>query len=94
MFAVHGVGGILGSLVLPFFILEALGGPGYEQGGLGQQLIAQVIGVGATIIWTTIMTLLISFAISYVVPIRVDEEAEHDGLDLSSHGERGWDMDT
>jgi Amt family ammonium transporter len=94
VFAVHGVGGILGSLVLPFFILEALGGPGYEQGGLGQQLIAQVIGVGATIIWTTIMTLLISFAISYVVPIRVDEESEHDGLDLSSHGERGWDMDT
>jgi Amt family ammonium transporter len=87
------VGGILGSLILPVFILEGLGGPGFEQSSLVQQLVAQVIGVGVTIIWTALWTVGIAFVLSYVSPMRVDEEAEHDGLDLASHGERGWDLD-
>jgi Amt family ammonium transporter len=93
VFAVHGVGGIMGSLIMPVFILEGLGGPGFEQGGLVQQLVGQLIGVGATIIWTALWTVGIAFILTYVVPMRVDEEAEHDGLDLASHGERGWDLD-
>lgn len=94
VFAVHGVGGMLGSLLFPFFILPALGGGGFEEGSnLASQLVAQAIGVTLIAAWTGFMTWLICFASSYVTPMRVDEEAEHDGLDLSSHGERGWELD-
>ena len=94
VFAVHGVGGMLGSILLPLFILPALGGAGFEEGnGLANQLVAQAIGVFIVATWTGLMTWLICFASSYVTPMRVDEEAEHDGLDLASHGERGWELD-
>lgn len=94
VFAVHGVGGMLGSVLFPFFILPALGGGGFEEGhGLANQLVAQAIGVAVVAAWTGLITWLICFASSYVTPMRVDEEAEHDGLDISSHGERGWELD-
>jgi ammonium transporter, Amt family len=94
VFAVHGVGGILGSLLFPLMILPVLGGPGFEEGSsLGSQLVAQAIGVGSVAAWTAIVTWFIAFVISYAVPMRVSEEAEHDGLDLFSHGERGWDIE-
>jgi Amt family ammonium transporter len=94
VFAVHGVGGMLGSILFPFFILPALGGGGFEEGhGLASQLVAQAIGVTVVASWTGFMTWLICFASSYVTPMRVDEETEHDGLDISSHGERGWELD-
>ncbi len=94
VFAVHGVGGILGSLLFPLLILPALGGGGFEAaGGLTRQLVAQLIGVGVAVLWSAIVTFIIGFGLSYLVPMRVDEEAEHDGLDLASHGERGWELD-
>ncbi len=94
VFAVHGVGGILGSLIFPLFILPVFGGPGFEEGAsLAKQLAAQGIALVVTAVWTAIMTAISAFAISYVLPMRVDEEAEHDGLDLSSHGERGWELE-
>lgn len=94
VFAVHGVGGMLGSLLFPLLILPVFGGPGYEEGvTLGSQLVAQLIGVGVVALYTALVTWIIAFIISYAIPMRVDEEAEHDGLDLSSHGERGWDLD-
>jgi Amt family ammonium transporter len=94
VFAVHGVGGMLGSIAFPFLVLTELGGPGYENGKdmLGQ-LFAQVFAVGVVAIFTGVVTWLIAFMISYAIPMRVDEEAEHDGLDLTSHGERGWEFD-
>ena len=95
VFAVHGIGGIMGSLAFPLLILPALGGPGYEEGvTLGSQLLGQLIGVGAVAAYTAFVTGLIAFILSYAIPMRVDEEAEHDGLDLASHGERGWDLDS
>ncbi len=93
VFAVHGVGGILGSLIMPVFILESWGGVGYEDGDVGGQFMAQLIGVGAVALWTIVATVIITLMISMVIPMRVNEEAEHDGLDLTSHGERGWELD-
>jgi ammonium transporter, Amt family len=94
VFAVHGVGGIAGSLLFPLFILPVLGGPGFEEvASLAKQLAAQGIAVVVVALWTAIMTLIIGWTIGMVLPMRVDEEAEHDGLDLSSHGERGWELD-
>ena len=94
VFAVHGVGGIVGSLLFPLFVLSAFGGPGFDEGvTLGHQFAAQGVAVGITILWTAALTAIIALMVSMVIPMRVDDEAEHDGLDISSHGERGWDFD-
>ena len=94
VFAVHGVGGMLGSIIWPLFALSWIGGPGLEDGvSLIGQLVAQGIGVGVTILWTIAMTFVAALAVAMVFPMRVNEEAEHDGLDLHSHGERGWELD-
>jgi ammonium transporter, Amt family len=94
VFAVHGVGGMMGSLLFPLFVLPVFGGSGFAEGNsLGTQLFAQGIGVGVTAVWTAVATVAIAFILSYAIPMRVNDEAEHDGLDLSSHGERGWDID-
>jgi Amt family ammonium transporter len=94
VFAVHGVGGILGSLLMPIFFSEMFGGGGFAEGAsVTSQLTAQAIGVGAVAAWTAVMTLIAAWTVSIFMPMRVDEEAEHDGLDLTSHGERGWELD-
>jgi ammonium transporter, Amt family len=94
VFAVHGVGGILGSLIFPVFVLGGLGGPGFDEGvSLGSQFAAQAVAVGTTILWTAAVTAIIALMVSMVIPMRVDAEAESDGLDIASHGERGWDFD-
>lgn len=94
VFAVHGVGGIVGSLLFPIFILPVFGGGGFEGNvTLIQQLVSQAVAVGVVVIWTSIVTLIIAFGLSYIITMRVSEEAEHDGLDLTSHGERGWELD-
>ena len=94
VFAVHGVGGILGSLLMPIFFSELFGGGGFADGAsVTSQLTAQAIGVGIVAGWTAVMTLAAAWAVSIFLPMRVDEEAEHDGLDLHSHGERGWELD-
>jgi ammonium transporter, Amt family len=93
VFAVHGVGGMMGSLLMPLFILESWGGVGYEDGSATDQFIAQLMGVGAVALWTIVATVICALMVSMIVPMRVNEEAEHDGLDLSSHGERGWELE-
>lgn len=94
VFAVHGVGGIMGSLLMPIFFSEIFGGGGFAEGAnVTTQLVAQMVGVVTVAAWTAIMTLIAAWMVSFAIPMRVDEEAEHDGLDLTSHGERGWEMD-
>lgn len=94
VFAVHGVGGILGSLLLALFISEGFGGVGYSEGmDFGGQFVAQLIGVATVAIWSAIATFIIGFGISFVIPMRVSEDDERDGLDIASHGERAWDLD-
>ena len=94
VFAVHGIGGILGSLLLALFISETWGGIGYaENMAFGSQFVAQLIGVGAVAIWSAVATFIIGFGLSFILPMRVNEDDERDGLDISSHGERAWDLD-
>lgn len=94
VFAVHGVGGILGSLLLTLFISESFGGTGYGEGmAFGSQFVAQLIGVGAVAIWSAVATAILGFGISFILPMRVSEDDERDGLDISNHGERAWDLD-
>lgn len=94
VFAVHGVGGIIGSLLIPVTMLPAIGGIGFAEGnGVSQQFAAQALAVGVTILWTVVATFLCAKGAALLVPMRVTEEAEHDGLDIASHGERGWEID-
>jgi Amt family ammonium transporter len=94
VFAVHGVGGMLGSLLVAFFMSEGFGGVGYgDSMSFGSQLGAQVLAVGAVAIYSLIATALIALAVSLVLPMRVSEDDERQGLDIANHGERGWDFD-
>lgn len=94
VFAVHGVGGIIGSLLLAVFLSPALGGSGYAEGtGMVTQLAAQAVGVGVVAIYSAIASAVLAVLISLVLPMRVSEDAEREGLDISSHGERAWELD-
>ncbi len=94
VFAVHGVGGMLGSLLLALFIGSGFGGTGYPEGmAFGSQFVAQLIGVGAVAIWSAVATLILGLGISFILPMRVSEDDERDGLDIANHGERAWDLD-
>ena len=94
VFAVHGVGGILGSLMLAVLADDFFGGVGYSEGaGIGSQLLAQLIGVGAVALWSVVATVIIALMVSLFFPMRVSEDDEREGLDITSHGERAWDLD-
>ena len=94
VFAVHGVGGMTGSLLLAVFLAPALGGVGYDEGKtMFSQLAAQAVGVGAVAIWSAIATGVLAVLVSLVIPMRVSEDDEREGLDLASHGERAWLLD-
>lgn len=94
VFAVHGIGGMLGSVLLAVFASEALGGIGYAEGaGMASQLWVQVKAVAIVGVYSAVVTLIIGYMVSMVVPMRVSEDQERDGLDISSHGERAWDLD-
>ena len=94
VFAVHGVGGMIGSILVALFLHPALGGTGYAAGmGMASQLIAQAAGVGVVALWSAVATVIVALAVSMLIPMRVSEDEERDGLDLASHGERAWEFD-
>jgi Amt family ammonium transporter len=93
VFAVHGVGGMLGSVLLAVFALPALGGIGLADGmTMPKQLAVQVIAVALTAVWSGGATFLIVKGIQAVSGVRVTQEEEYDGLDLALHGERAYDF--
>jgi Amt family ammonium transporter len=91
VFAVHGVGGILGSLLVAWLALPAFGGLGLADGiSATSQFGVQLLSVAITIGWTVIASYVILRVISVVIGLRVDQQDEIEGLDLSQHGERGY----
>ena len=94
VFAVHGVGGILGTLLVAFLATSTFSGLGLAEGQTGlSQFIVQLKAVALTVIWTSLFTYLILKLTSFVVSLRVDEQEEIEGLDLRSHGEKGYHSD-
>ena len=89
VFAVHGVGGIVGSLLLAVFGQKSLGGLGQVK-PLLEQLGLQATGVAATVLWSAIATLLIAFVVRGTIGLRVSEEQENEGMDRSEHGENAY----
>ncbi len=94
VFAVHGLGGILGSLLLGIFLTPALGGTGYADGmGMLSQIGAQALAIAVVALWSAVITGIIALGVSLFMPMRVNEDEERDGLDIASHGERAWELE-
>ena len=96
VFPVHGVGGMLGTLLAGIFASDALGvfsGQGYNEGmDMGLQIMVQLIGIIATFIYTAIASYALLKLVDRILVLRVDEEDEMRGLDLVEHDERGYDL--
>jgi Amt family ammonium transporter len=96
VFPVHGVGGILGTLLAGVFASDALGvfsGQGYNEGmDMISQVSVQVIGIIATFTYTAVVTYVLLKLVDKLLVLRVDEEGEMRGLDLVEHDERGYDL--
>ena len=93
VFAVHGVGGALGTLLCGVFAAERLGGAGLHAGSIGGQLAVQAAGVAAVLLWTAAATFAIVKAVGLLTTVRASEEEERMGLDLSQHEESGYHLE-
>ena len=94
VFAINGIGGMLGTLLLGLFVSSALGGIGYAPGmtPLGQ-LGAQAVGITAVALWSAVMTSILALGIGIIAPMRVKKKREAAGLDIATHGQRGWNFE-
>ncbi|MBU0499176.1 MAG: ammonium transporter [Gammaproteobacteria bacterium] len=90
-FGVHGIGGIIGAILTGVFADASLGGAGLAEGvTISAQVGKQFVGVAATLIYTAIVSFVLLKIVDYIVGLRVTEEQETEGLDLSLHDERGY----
>ncbi len=91
-FGVHGVGGIIGAILTGVFSATTLGGSGLGDGheSITSQVMAQGLGVLVTVVYCAVLTFVILKVVDALVGLRVSEEEESQGLDLSSHDERGY----
>jgi Amt family ammonium transporter len=99
VFGVHGVGGILGALLTGVFNSQSLGGPGMVtdwvtgtvgSAGIFDQLIIQAKAVGVTVVWSAVVAVVAYKIADLTIGLRVPEDEEREGLDISSHGETAY----
>ncbi len=91
VFPVHGVGGILGTLMAGIFVSAGLGGAGLAEGmTMSSQLGVQLTGIVAVVVWTAVATFVILKVVDAITGLRVSDEDEIQGLDISQHDERGY----
>jgi Amt family ammonium transporter len=91
VFAVHGVGGMMGSTLVAVFGSAAFGGTGVDD--ISRQLRTQLVGVVATALWTALITAFIVVVVRAVTGLRVITDHENMGLDQSAHGESAYNLD-
>lgn len=91
VFAVHGVGGIMGTLLIPFLAATSLGGSGLDM-SVGAQFGVQALGVVTVVLWSVIASFIILKIAQAVSGLRVDKDSETEGLDVTTHGERGYSL--
>jgi Amt family ammonium transporter len=99
VFGVHGVGGIVGALLTGVFNTQVLGGPGLVTDwvtatvgshGIGEQVWIQLKAVLVTIVWSGVVSLVAYKVVDLLIGLRVTEEEEREGLDISAHGETAY----
>ncbi len=89
-FGVHGVGGIVGAILTGVFAREAISGAATKTGlieGNSAQVVTQLYGIGATIVYCAVVTFIILKVVDLIVGLRVDPDVEREGLDINLHGE-------
>jgi Amt family ammonium transporter len=87
VFGVHGIGGATGTILAGVFAVAAVGDTAGLIEGNGRQVLVQLYGVAATLVWSGVMTFVLLKVIGFFLPLRVREEDERIGLDVSLHGE-------
>jgi len=99
VFGVHGVGGILGALLTGVFAAPSLGGQGVwdyttnamnTSYSIGSQVLVQLHGVVVTVVWSAIVAFIAFKLVDIVIGLRVPEDEEREGLDITSHGESAY----
>ncbi len=99
VFGVHAVGGILGALLTGVFVSPDLGGPGFVTDwvkastgftSIGEQVMIQAKAVGVSVVWSGVVAAVSLFIVKMVVGLRVPEDEEREGLDITSHGETAY----
>ena len=90
VFGVHGVGGILGAILVGVFTSPHLGGTGAEDFSIAHQVGVQAEGVLITMVWSSVVAFMAYKVVDAVVGLRVTEEEEREGLDIASHGEAAY----
>ena len=98
VFGVHGVGGILGAILTGVFASPSLGGTGvydYVANAVGEydmtaQVISQLWGVGTVIVWSGIVSVVAFKVVDLLIGLRVPEDEEREGLDITAHGESAY----
>ena len=90
VFGVHGVGGIVGALLTGVFSAGTLGGVKGDDYSIGSQLVIQAEGVLITVVWSAVVAFICYKIVDMVMGLRVSEEAEREGLDITSHGETAY----
>jgi len=89
-FGVHAVGGIVGAVLTGVFAVQAISGSEAKRGlidGNPGQVVTQLYGIGVTVVFCAVATFILLKVIDVIVGLRVDEESEREGLDISQHGE-------
>jgi ammonium transporter, Amt family len=101
VFGIHAVGGIFGALMTGIFNAPALGGPGstvdWVKGtsgypGIAHQFLIQLAAVCLVFVWTGVVAFVAFYIVKALIGLRVPEEDEREGLDITSHGERAYDL--
>jgi len=92
VFAVHGVGGILGTILLAFFGQKSMGGLGLVKPVMAQFGV-QATGLAVTIVWSAVATVVIALLVKATIGLRVTTEQENEGMDRTEHGENAYPME-
>jgi Amt family ammonium transporter len=90
VFGVHGVGGIVGAILTGVFAAPYLGGTGAKDFAMFSQVLIQAEGVIITIVWSAVVAFIAYKIVDMVIGLRVSEEEEREGLDITSHGETAY----
>ncbi len=92
VFGIHGLGGLIGSILTAVTMLPSLGGPAGDDYVLGSQLVIQIKSVAVAVAWSAVGSAIAFYAAKLITGGRVSEEVEREGLDLGEHGERAYNM--
>ena len=92
VFAVHGVGGLLGILLIPFLTAQEYGGVGYGDSNFSDLLTTQVIGAISVGVYTLVGSIILLLIVRAIFGLRVPDDSQEEGLDVAEHGQSGYKL--